>query len=234
MTITASGADFAALFQTSDSTPTATLPNDVVAGETIVLGIRLFDQTTTVTSISDPVNGTWSTGSGSNGPSDNTTNGSRTYFYYLNDSAALTGAPNRIITVNLSAAVNSSPCVGIIADSGGALTFDTFATFTDINTAITNHDTNTLSAAGAGAIVGFHTTLASSNPAADGTDESVVFNSGDDRATMFFEAYTGSGTKGFEITADVPDTANIEVAAFLEPAGAAVPKLIHNRRQQEA
>lgn len=221
MTIVGSGADFTSDFTASSSTSTIELPNDVVAGETIILGIRLFEQTTTVTSVEDPVNGTWSTGSGSNGPSDHSTaTDIRTYFFFLNNSAALTGASNRTITVNLSASVTSALCIGVIADSGGAITFDEFATFTNIAPASTNHDTNSVTADGAGAIVGFHSPASgSSNPTADGTDEVRLFFDSGNRAGIFFEPYTGSGTKELEITVAFSMTGNVEVCAFLEPVG---------------
>lgn len=196
----------------------------VPANGTILLGILdRSDETTALSTIADTVNGAW-TPNLVVGPVDFTNGTSRLWLAYFLNSAA--GSP--VITTTFDTAINSQVAACWISSDQGVMTFDVAAT-TSQHATSTDIDSNTLTAAGAGAIVGFLTTgnsQADPEPTADGAGESrVTSGAAGARAFLFFEAYASGGTKGIETTCD-STVAAFAVGAFLEPATSNVNLLV--------
>jgi hypothetical protein len=196
----------------------------------MVLGILdRSDQTSTISSISDDVNGSWTLNYVDGGPV-NLGAGNRVWLAYRNNCAAGTTTA----TVTFNAAISSQLAVAYIVSDAGAMTFDAAATARVSGTGETNVDSNTVATSGAGAIVGFVTmnnAQADPEPTADGAGESrLTSGQAGARAFLFFEAYGSSGTYGLETTVDSATT-TFCVGAFLEPSGAVTngPALVQVR-----
>lgn len=216
MSVTANSTLTAAIGSASTTVAKA-LPS-VPAGATLVLGIlNRSDESTTITGISDDVNGAW-TLSYVAGPVDSTNSTYRCWLAYRNNVAAGTTT----ITVTFSGAINSQLAVGYISSSGGAMTFDAAATTYHSAAGETNIDSLTAAATGAGAIIGFLATnnaQADPEPTADGAGESrITSGQAGARAFLFFESYASAASYGIETTADSA-TGMFIVGAFLEPGG---------------
>lgn len=220
--MTCSAANFSAVSidtSTASASKTVVIPVDVPAGALLIAGIlNRTDESTTLSSVTDPVNGAWT---GSVGPVDSAGATFRAWMGYKTNSAALSGAGNRTVTVTTSAGVSTQLVAGWCSDSGGALTFDTSSAALHNDAANdTNHDTGTLAAAGAGGIVG----CAGANNAltdytADGTGESeITGTAAAQRISCFFEATAGAGNYGFEVTSDPTLQNGFLIASFLSPA----------------
>lgn len=218
MTVTASGA--VRSIGTAAASVNAVLGSDVPAGATIIVGIlNRSDESATITDIDDPVNGDYTL---IQGPTDSSSSTFRTWLYRFSNSAALSGAGNRTITVDFSGSINSQVVACYLTSDQGVLTYDAVATA--LNTALsqTNVDSNTVSAAGAGCIIGFlalQNSQADPEPTADGSGESRI-NAGEAgaRTFLFLENNASAGSYGIETTCD-STAAIFHVAAFTEPAG---------------
>jgi hypothetical protein len=235
MAISASSSNFTVNSATGSTTVTLTVPTSVPAGATLVVGVlNRSDETTAVSSVAGSLNASgWTLASGPTDLSGASTG--RMWTYYKVNSAA----GSEVVTVTFGASINSQIVGGWFEDaSHGAMTFDTVATPANVGTGTTDADSNTLAAAGAGAILGIlfcgniQTTLT-----ADGAGESRVSTvtglSGQQRIFAFFEAYASAGTVGFVTTPGTSTSYMFHVAAFNEPsAGTAVPVFAHHLRQQ--
>src|SRR3990172_5015345 len=105
---------------TVGTTATLVLPTDVPAGATIVVGIaNRTDETTAISSVADPVNGTWP--ATPQGPIDMAgSEVTRVWLYYFVNSAALSGAANRTITITFGASITHASVAGWASDDAGA------------------------------------------------------------------------------------------------------------------
>lgn len=204
MAITASASDFTSTSNGGSASPTVTLPTSVPAGACIVLGVlNRTDETTTISSITDTVNGTWniaapnSTGGLASGPTDHSASTYRVWLLYRLNSDV--GTPT--ITVNFSASIITQMVAGWIDDSTGPEVFDVAATAANVTGSNTVAASNTLTAAGSGAIVGFFTSNnAQTDPepsVSEGNEVRLTPTQAGSRACLFFETYTTGGTKGF-------------------------------------
>jgi hypothetical protein len=216
MTVTASSAIAANI---SALTTNAFTLTGVPAGATIVLGIQnRTDETTEIVSIADTVNGAW-TPNYVNGPVDSTATTMRGWFAYFNNAAA--GDP--LITMTFGSAISSQVAPGYIVSDVGVLSLDAVATVYQSAGNETNVDSNTATATGAGAIVGFEVmqnSQADPEPTADGAGEArMTAGQGGARSFLFFETYSAAGSYGFETTTDSA-AAMFMVGAFLEPGDA--------------
>lgn len=215
MTVTANST-LTGAFGATSTTVVKSIPS-VPAGATLVLGILdRSDETTTISGISDDVNGAWTLNYVA-GPVDSTNQTYRCWQAYRNNCAA--GTTN--VTVTFNTAINSQLAVAYITSDQGEMTFDAAATVYHSAGAETNVDSLTATATGAGAIVGFLCTNNSQTdpePTADGAGESrITSGQAGARAFLFFETYTGSGSYGIETTGD-SSIAMLMVGAFKESA----------------
>lgn len=187
----------------------------VPAGATIVVAIHdRTDETTTISSISDNVDGAWTLNYVA-GPVDTTNGTARGWLAYRNN---CTGGTTTI-TVTFSGSINCQAVAAYLSSSLGAMSFDAAAATLD--QAGTNWDSNTVAATGAGAIVGaliVNNSQSDPEPTADGTGESRLNNGmSGGRTFLFGETYASSGSYGLEVTADNAGGVFI-VGGFLEPA----------------
>jgi hypothetical protein len=207
---------------TASTTAVVSMPTSAPANATLFLGIlNRSDETTTISTVAGDVNTTgWVASAGS--PADSTAGTARTWLYYK--VGATTGTDT--VTVTFSGAINSQVIAGWCSDdSGNAQTHDATATVLDGNG--TNYDSNTISAAGAGGIVGFVGGNQTAAWTADGAGETIISgDSAGQRCEFVFEAYASAGTYGFETTAGASTAANFHVAGFLNPAGGTPPKTL--------
>lgn len=208
---------------------TCSLPSDAPAGATIFVGIyNRTDNTTTLSSVSDPVNGSWTLTGRVSGPTAVST--SRSWFVVRENTAALSGAGNRVITVTLSAGVSTQLVAGWIDLDGStsALTFDNFATVATSGSALTDIDSNTAADTDAGAIVGFCTSNAAQSSWSEDSGGSVLSTVSGVRVALFYKAYSaGGGPYGFTTTPQNAAAFMFHVAANSEPsAGGAAGPLI--------
>jgi hypothetical protein len=217
MTVTA-GSSITAAVGTASTTVSKSITS-VPANATIVLAIiDRSDETTTISSISDDVNGAW-TLSYVDGPVNSTASTYRSWLAYRNGCAA--GTTN--VTVTFSGAINSQLAANYIVSDQGAMTFDVAATTMNSGSATTTADSNTAAATGAGAIVGgllVNNGQTDAEPTAAGAGESrlTTGQAGLGRAFLFFETYATSGNYGITSVCDSSGVVHI-VGAFLEPGG---------------
>jgi plastocyanin len=231
MSITFGGAVRAVDTSTASASKDVVLASDVPAGATIVVGIfNRTNETATLDSVSDPVNGTWTLGTVlRQGPSDNAASTGRTWYVALTNSAALTGAANRTITVTTSAGVSTQLVALWASSDAGAMTFQAMATLVNPGSNTTDWTSatngNTVAGSGAGCIVGFSGWANGQtipNPSGGGeTQQTTVSDAGSYRANLWTETYASSGTYGFEVTAPSTTTGLFHVGGFLEPAAGA-------------
>jgi hypothetical protein len=218
MTVTAN-ATLTAGIGTASTTVSKTLPA-VPAGATIVAGImNRTDETTTLSSLSDDIDGAWTPDLVNGALYDWPTGTARQWFAYRHNATG--GATT--ITATFSGAINSQLCVGYITSDQGVMTYEGAATIQNRSgSSGTDGDSNTYAASGAGCIVGFlaaSTAQGDPEPTADGAGESrITSGQGGGRAFLFFEPYATAGTYGLEITMDTTNSV-VQVGAFLEPGG---------------
>lgn len=220
MSLSASATNFAFVADTGTTNPkTVTIPTDVPLHATLVIGILdRADETTTLTSVTDPVNGAWTVASG---PTDSGAATHRSWVAYKLDSAALTGT-NLVVTVTWSTGISSQLVVGWFADdSESAATHDVTATPAETSPSSTTLTSPSLSAAGAGGMIGFAFNNATvTTITAGGTGESVVKSGvAGERVWAFFETYAAGGAKAFEITTDTSIAPMFHAVAFAVPGG---------------
>lgn len=204
---------------TASASKTVVIPVDVPSGAVLIAGIlNRTDESTTLSSVSDPVNGAWGAAVG---PVDSAGSTFRTWMAYKVNSAALSGAGNRTVTVTTSAGVSTQLVAGWCSDGAGANTFDTSSAALHNDAANdTNHVTGTLAVAGAGGIVG----CAGANNALTsytmyGAGESQVTGvAAGQRISCFFEATGSAGSYGFEITSNPTLANSFLIASFLTPS----------------
>lgn len=227
MTVTVSSSNFIRYIAgASSTTHNIVLPSDVPAGASIVVGILdRADETTTLTSVADPVNGTWDGATLRQGPTDFAGGTSRTWLVVLTNSAALTGSSNRTLTVTVSSSLTLHAAAGWVSSDAGALTYDAVATIKNDAANDTNHDSNTVAATGAGVAIGFHAinNAQTSGPTVDGAGESNLTTGTETgrRTYMYGETFAGAGNYGFEITYATSCAGMFFVVALKEPVGAA-------------
>lgn len=207
----------------SSASPTIVLPSDVVAGDAIVLCVRTpTNETVVISSITDPVNGTWNLGTTlRQGPNDQSGSTQRAWYFVLTNSAALTGAGNRTITVNFDATISSQIVAAWFRSTLGALTFGAMATLLNQGTNATNYDSNAAAASGAGVAVGFLATISTQAtvPTCDGAGETNL-NAADgaSRSFLFNEDVASAGNYGFELTLVTTTIGMLAVGTLIEPA----------------
>lgn len=221
MSVTLSASNFNGVLVNGTSSPTVTIPTDVPSGATLILCmVWRTSEADVVTEVSDPVNGSWTqrqTADDAGGTAQ------RSYYYTFMNSAALTGAGNRLVTISSSTSGNWALTVGWISSSLGAMTFDGMATVVQYSTNATAWASNTFAAAGAGAIVGGMgcvNTQGTTHPTADGAGESILGPNPSVsglRAFCHGESYGASGSYGLTSTVG-SSRGNWHVGAFLEPA----------------
>jgi hypothetical protein len=224
MAITAStGATVAVDTSTATTTKTVSLPSDAPAGSTLIVGIlNRTNNTATLVSVSDTINGTWTLTNRVSGPVD-TQGVSNSWMVALENSAALTGAGQRVITVETSVGISTQLVAGWIDLDGSttALTFNAFATAFDEETAVTAMVSNTVANASAGAIVGFCTSQNASQTTWTedaGGDVMCVLSSV--RCAMFFKDHSaGGGPHSFTTTAGAVSRYAFHVVSYSEAAG---------------
>lgn len=233
MTVTASNANFIRAIDTSvggaAGPMTVVIPTDVPAGATIIVGIlNRTDETTTVTTLSDPVNGSLAAGL-RQGPT-NTGNGTlRTWIYAFTNSAALSGAGNRTLTIDFSATISAQVVAGWLSSDQGAMTYDAAATVFD-PASTTNWDSNNVAASAEGVAVGF---MAVENGQAGGitvdgageTHLTTVSDAGSFRTNLFSEVVPSAGNHGFEITVVNTTIGLFHVISLIEPGGDPAPSI---------
>lgn len=192
-------------------------PEDVPAGAFIVVPIlNRTNDSATVVSISDPVNGAWDvsqwslgnpTGTLISGPLGNAIGPSfRTYVYGRSNSAALTGGANRIATVTFSTGISVQIPIGWIRESAGTLRVDNVGTTLVQTTAQGTWNTNPFAIGGAGVAVGFLAVATSQGavaPTMVGSGETLrttLADAGSFRANIITEVIPSAGNYGFETT----------------------------------
>jgi hypothetical protein len=232
MTVTVSSSNFTKVTGNPVTSLNLVLPSDVPSGATIVLiVVQRAAETAALSSVADPVNGTWDVATVRQGPVDSAGATARTWYVALTNSAALTGAGNRTITATIDTSSNMSVAGGWISSDLGALTFDAMATVANNASGSTDQDSNTAAATGAGAIIGamWVNNAQTANPTMDGAGESnlITYNAGSEsRTLMCGETYASAGNYGFETTISVLSAANFHVGAFKEPGGGDPPPSI--------
>jgi len=222
MSATGSDANFVRDVGAANATPTALIPTTIPAGATLTLfAINTSDETTTLNSVTDPVNGSWTIVDTTNSAGSTF----RTYTAYKLNAGAASSSGDRTVTLTFSAAINSQFKVGWVSSDLGAMTYGGSATVLSTASNNTNLDSNTVALSGAGCLVGgFGTNNAqTSTPTMDGAGESVLtpnsMPGSGTRSYMVFQAVASAGTHGFEVTLAVSATCNFHVMSFLEPGG---------------
>lgn len=206
---------------TASSSKTVVIPTDVPSGATVYFGImNRTDESTTLSSVSDPVNGTW--GGTTVGPIDSSGGTFRTWFRILVNSAALTGSSNRTLTATTSAGVSTQLIAGWCSDSNGAQTFDTSGAIHNDALNEVTHTTSTLTTAGAGMVIAVITSnnAFTSNYSNLGPGDVMVSGApaAGQRIAIIYEQRTGSGTPGF-VADSTPTLSSVWLAAsFLSPS----------------
>jgi hypothetical protein len=167
---------------TANAAPTLAFAGAVTAGDNLYIAIRNgSDETTTITGVSDDVNGAWTLVSG---PSDHASTTLRGWKYCFPNSGA--GTPT--VTVSFSAAINGHLAVGALVGAQTSATPDaTGATRVTSTSADTTHTSNAVNNNAAGGIIGaIFTSATVTLTAGAGTD--TVINTGSGRAFLVFTA----------------------------------------------
>ena len=227
MAVTLSASNFIRGYTATAASRVLELPTDVPAGAVIVVGVHFRNSNViTADSISDPVNGTWSSPF-VQGPFDNTEGDTdiRTYVGLLENSAALTGSSNRTITITFSASVNQISFVGWIS-ADGALEFDAAATAKEYTSLVTSLTTNNVTATGAGVLIGFAAfeNNESANPTYSTGDSSLASYQADggyDRCIPFGRTIGAAGTYNTAFTVPDSNYGNLHLIAIKEASGSA-------------
>jgi hypothetical protein len=244
MAVTLSATNFIRSFGTA-SAPTVVLPTDVPANATIFVGIMHRAQTATLTSIADPVNGTWAGGDVRDTQTSNNASTSfinyRTWCAAKLASSALTGSGNRTLTVTFSSSVSYHIVAGWLSSDAGAMTYIGTAGPNVITSNTTAWATNSVAVTGTGAVVAFHGAQngQSANPTMGGSAIRLrEYDSNGDvpsEGRSFAYGLTFSGSSNQSISATLADSAsgNFHLLAFGEPGGSGgIPRaaMYYNRR----
>lgn len=199
---------------TADASPDLAFGAAVPAAALLVCAIyNNSDETTTITSVTDTVNGAWTVLSG---PTDHPNTTMRTWFYGFANSGA--GTPT--VTVNFSGAINTQ--IAIAAFSGvsfaGAGACGSDVVGTPMTTATnTTYTSNSIALSGAGVIVS-GLLLNSGNTITMGSDEVNVTNA-NSRAHIMASIHATSATRTH--VASGPSTTSAQhIAAWLEASSA--------------
>lgn len=224
MAVTLSASNFSAIgIGVGATTVQVQIPTDVPSGAAIVLVIHnRTDETTTLSSVADPVNGTWDGSTVRQGPSDNTGGTIRSWIVALLNSAALSGAGNRLITITFSGAINSQSCGGWVSSDQGALEFDAVATFAEGTVSSTAWATGTVTTSGAGVTFGLAATNNSQagDPTVGGGDTLLTANSAGQRVFIVGRTHA-SGNQSYSATLASTSLWNAHALALKEPVASA-------------
>jgi hypothetical protein len=225
MAVTITPSDFIRYYANASS-QAIVLPTDVPAGAAICVGILDRADSRTVSSISDPVNGTWASTERSAMTSGG---GVRSTVHVLTNSAALTGSSNRTITVTMSAGGSYHMMAGWVNSSLGALTFDAAATVTNNTTNTTSWSSGTATSTGDGVLFGFvgMNNGCNSTPTLN-SGETLLFNfntnnvgtneaPGSGRSQSFAKTYAGSGSQSMSVTLADANAGQMHLVALKEP-----------------
>ncbi len=215
---------------TASVTKTVVLPADVPATATIVLGIlNRTGGTPTLVGISDPVNGAWNLVTTEIVPQlGSPTTG---WVHALTNSAALSGAGNRTITVETSVGLSTQLVAMYIVDDVATLVRDAVGTTLTNGSNQTNWDTTPFAVADAGALVGvlLVSNAQASAPTADGageTNRTTTSDPGSFRSTIFTQDVTAAGSEGMEATCATSTTGHFVTFSVTVSAGADPPPTI--------
>lgn len=215
MSISATSGNFAFAATFGTATHQITLPSArPSANSSIVLGFLDRSGGAVITDVLDSVNGSW--GSHSSTHTDGSLNLTRVYIF----PASASGTPT--VTVTTEVSQNAQLTVGWVQGTVVAPTFEAAATVANDTSSNTDTDSNTVTAAGGGGIMGFLYTpnAQSTTPTADGAGESLLISGGAGiRTFMCFEAYASGGAHGFELTLASASTTVFHVVALQEAAG---------------
>lgn len=199
-----------------------TLPTNVPAGATLVLGVRQFtDLTTDITSVTDTVTGTWGAGSGSSGPTDDPGGTQRSWAYALTGHAGGSGVQ---ITVNFSASISGRLIAGWL-DPATIEEFDPTPAIQ--SSSVTTHTSDTLTAdASNGGLVGMLAFNGLSTITADGAGEVNVSNA-NNSLHFVFESFSSGGSKELNVTSGTARRSQFHqvILAAAAAATASVPPM---------
>lgn len=167
---------------TAAASPTRAFAGAVSAGDLLFIAIRNgSDETTTITSVTDDVNGAWTA---VEGPSDHASATLRVWVYCCANSAA--GTPT--VTVNFSGAINGHLAVAALSGAQTSTTPDAEGTTrVTSGAADTTHTSNSVSNVAIGGILGVVFSSATVTiTASTGTDTVITTDS--TRAFLIFTA----------------------------------------------
>lgn len=224
---------------TATTTKTCVIPSDVPQGATIFIGVmNRTNEIATLDSISDPVNGSWNLTGAVSGPADSAGSTQRSWLAWRHNSAALSGAGNRTLTITTSAGI-SSQLVGGWVDLDGstsALTTDEFdPTPHDYGSNTLDFDSDAVTCDAAGCIVGFAVTNNAQSTAwsEDSGGSTISAQAAGVRAGLFFKSTT-AGAQSFTTTPAATTHGQFHIVAFLEPGAASPtgPRGYHNLQVQ--
>lgn len=173
------------LSATASTAPTIAFPGAVSAGSFLILYVRDgADETTTISSVTDSVNGAWTL---LEGPIDHPSATQRAWCYYFENSGA--GTPT--VTVNLSASIATYLAVAEFRGVPTSSVVDAEAT-TSTHGAGTSFTSNTAAATVAGATISGLITGATVTATPGSGETDVTAESG--RAHIMFKTHDASGS----------------------------------------
>lgn len=228
MTITWGGAIRTNDTSTASATKTVVLASDVPAGASIIVGLlNRTDLTTTLSSVSDPVNGAWPSAGLIQGPVDG---GPRGWLMALNNSAALSGAGNRTVSVTTSAGI-STQLVALWASSDlGALTTQDIATAFTSAVNVTSYPSGSVDLTNSGAVVGFlycSNSQGSTAPTVDTGEvlRTTVADAGAFRSNLITEDVASAGSYSLLATFGTTTAGCFLAFALQEAGGSPAPSI---------
>jgi hypothetical protein len=180
----------------------------VAVGDAIILAWEDLNETATVSSIVGSVNAT-----GYNllsGVQDHPGTNFRTAVY----GRISAGAGTETITVNLSTTTNGILGCSVVSTTAGAITFGTAGTIAE-GGGISDFDTNTISAAAPGGVMGIVFTQSEINVTCDGAGETDISNELA-RGHYCWEPYASGGTKGLEVTGSLNSVYHSHIIPLIE------------------
>lgn len=210
---------------TASATKTFVMVSDVPSGATIVcVFLNRTNETDTLDSVSDPVNGTW-TSPIIDGPDDSNGGTYRSYMVRRHNSAALTGAGDRTITFTTSAGVSSQIHCSWLSSDQGAMSDDGVATTVNDSSNSTDADSNTVSVSVANGVLYCSWVVNNSQGTAPtqnngATNQIPGTPAGGTRAFGAYLTYASTGSKFCDTDLVTSATAIVNAAAFSEPGGA--------------
>jgi len=209
MAIATTDADTDAAQFDANAAPSLAFPTSVAVGDFLLLGVYdRADETTTISGVAGTINTTgWTL---IDGPVDHPDSTQRIWWYYKISE----GSGTETVTVTFSGSVNSYLLVSKITGVDTSDPIDVLGT-TLQGFGTTNFDSNSLTAAGAGAILGLVSTQSSMNITADGSGETDVSNESS-RIHLVYEPYASGGSKSLEITGEFNSTFTTMIVALNE------------------